>query len=102
LAWSRRDEEFVKRAGFALIAGLAWGDKAAPDARFLRLLPAIVREAGDDRNFVKKAANWALRQIGKRSPGLRKAAIRTARGLLRSPSRSARWIASDALRELER
>jgi len=70
--------------------------------RFSRFLPLIVRRSDDGRNFVRKAATWALRQIGKRSPGLRREAIRTARGLMRSDSRSARWIARDALRELER
>ena len=101
-AWSARGEEFVRRAGFVLVAGLVVTDTAAPDARFSRFLPLIVRRSGDERNFVKKAVNWALRQIGKRSPVLRREAIRTARGLLRSPSRSARWIAADALRDLAR
>ena len=100
--WSAREEEFVRRAGFVMMATLAVADKAAPDARFSRFLPLIVRRSDDDRNFVRKAVNWALRQIGKRSPGLRREAIRTERGLMRSDSRSARWIARDALRELER
>ncbi|MBI3945290.1 MAG: DNA alkylation repair protein [Armatimonadetes bacterium] len=99
--WSARPEEFVKRAGFALMAALAVHDKAAPDAAFLAFLPLIERETGDDRNFVKKAVNWALRQIGKRNGGLRGAAIETARRVRGQGSRSARWIASDALRELE-
>lgn len=100
--WSGREEEFVRRAGFVMMATLAVADKEAPDARFARFLPLIMRRSTDDRNFVRKAVNWALRQIGKRSPGLRLDAIRTARRLLRSTEPSARWIARDALRELER
>jgi 3-methyladenine DNA glycosylase AlkD len=99
--WSRRDEEFVKRAGFSLMAYLAYKDKQAPDAKFLSLLAIIRREAGDDRNFVKKAVNWSLRNIGKRNMRLNRAAIRVARELRGMKPRSARWIASDALRELE-
>jgi len=100
LAWSARKPEFVKRAGFALMATTTSYDKAAPDERFLALLPVIERESTDERNFVKKAVNWALRQIGKRNPALREAAVKTAAGLKKSESRSARWIGSDALREL--
>ncbi len=99
--WSRRDEEYVKRAAYAIMAALAVHDKAAPDAKFLRLLPAIRRGATDDRNFVKKAVNWALRQIGKRNRALNRAAIEEARRIREIDSRSARWIAADALRELE-
>lgn len=98
--WSRRKREFEKRAGFALAAVLAVHDKAAPDEKFLKFLPVIQREAGDHRNFVKKAVNWALRQIGKRNRRLNRAATRTAREIHRQASPSARWIASDALREL--
>lgn len=98
--WSRRREEFVKRAAFSLMAVLAVHDKAAPDAKFLRFLPIIRRESIDERNFVKKAVNWALRQIGKRNLELNQAAIRTARSIRQMESRSARWIAADALREL--
>jgi 3-methyladenine DNA glycosylase AlkD len=100
VAWSERDAEFVKRAGFALMASLAVHDKAAPDRTFERLLPIIRREATDDRNFVKKAVNWALRQIGKRNERLRQKAIATAERIATIDSRAARWIASDALREL--
>ena len=100
--WSERRPEFQKRAGFALMACLAWHDKDASDARFRGFLPLIEREAGDDRNFVKKAVNWALRQIGKRSPGLRRSAIASAKRIAKQGSRSARWIASDALRELNK
>jgi len=98
--WSSRREEFVKRAGFSLMAGLAVSDKAAPEEVFLRFLPIIQREAGDGRNFVKKAVNWALRQIGKRNRRLNRAALQTAREIRKLPFPSARWIASNALREL--
>jgi 3-methyladenine DNA glycosylase AlkD len=99
--WSLRQEEFVKRAAFSLMAGLAVGDKSAPDEVFLRFLPIMERESRDARNFVKKAVNWALRQIGKRNRRLNRAAIRVAREIHRLDSPSARWIASDALRELQ-
>ena len=100
IGWSRRREEFVKRAAFALMAYLAVHDKQAADTRFLRLLPIIRREAADQRNFVKKAVNWALRQIGKRNLRLNRAAIRAAREIQKINSPAARWIAADALREL--
>jgi len=98
--WSARDEEFVKRAGFVLIAALAVHDKQAPDERFLEMLPLIEREAHDERNFVKKAVNWALRQIGKRNRSLNGAAIEAGERIRAQGSRAARWIAADALREL--
>jgi len=98
--WSRRREEFVKRAGFVLIAALAVHDKGADDREFIKLLPIIKREATDNRNFVKKAINWALRQIGKRTSSLNKMAIETAKEIGEIDSKAARWIASDALREL--
>jgi 3-methyladenine DNA glycosylase AlkD len=98
--WSRRKKEFVKRAAFSLMAYLSYKDKTAPDAKFIQLLGVIHRESRDDRNFVKKAANWALRNIGKRNRALNRAAIRTARQTRRLDSRSARWIAADAIREL--
>ena len=100
LQYSRRRGEFAKRAGFALMACLAVHDKQAGDERFLGLLEIIERAAGDERNFVKKAVNWALRQIGKRNRRLNQAAVRSARRIGGQDSRSARWIASDALREL--
>ncbi len=100
LEWSRREEEYVKRAAFSLMAVLAVHDKQASDSKFLRLLPVIKRESTDERNFVKKAVNWALRQIGKRDLSLNKAAIKTAQEIQEIDSRSARWIAADALREL--
>jgi 3-methyladenine DNA glycosylase AlkD len=99
--WSEREEEFVKRTAFSLLACLAWHDKRASDEKFLELLPVIMRGATDDRNFVKKAVNWALRNIGKRNLSLNKAAINTAREIQRLDSKAARWIASDAIRELE-
>src|SRR5712692_10334335 len=101
LEWSQREEEFIKRAGFALMAYLAYRDKRATDAQFQRLLPVMEREVFDERNFVKKAVNWALRNIGKRNIRLNRAAIRTAERIRRQGSRSARWIAADALRELK-
>jgi 3-methyladenine DNA glycosylase AlkD len=99
--WSTRPEEFVKRAAFSLMAGLTVADKAAVDEAFLKFIPLIKRAAVDDRNSVKKGVNWALRQIGKRNPALNKAAIAAARQIQRLDSRAARWIASDALRELQ-
>ena len=98
--WSRRNEEFVKRAGFALMAYLAYRDKTAPDKKFVKLLAIIEQKAGDDRNFVRKAVNWALRNIGKRNVRLNRAAIQTAERIRQQDSRAARWIAGDALREL--
>ncbi|MFC1925445.1 DNA alkylation repair protein [Chloroflexota bacterium] len=98
--WSEREEEFVKRAAFALIACLAWHDKKAEDGRFIELLPVIQRESVDGRNFVKKAVNWALRHIGKRNKALNKAAIEAAREIKQLDSKAAHWIATDAIREL--
>ena len=98
--WAGREEEFVKRAGFALMAGLAVHDKAAPDEAFLPFLQLVVKEADDERNFVKKAVSWALRNIGKRNLALNAAAQGVAAELKLAGSRSARWIGSDAYREL--
>jgi 3-methyladenine DNA glycosylase AlkD len=98
--WSGRSEEFVKRAGFVLMAALSVHDRKAKDEAFLRFLPIIKAESTDDRNFVWKAVNWALRQIGKRNKRLNKEAIRTAKEIQAMSSKSARWIASDALKEL--
>ncbi len=98
--WSANEKEFVKRAGFVLMACLAVHDKKAGDGKFERFLPIIKKEAADDRNFVRKAVNWALRQIGKRNAGLRQKAIRLALELQQMDLRSARWVGSDALREL--
>lgn len=98
--WSRRDEEFVKRAGIVLIAWLAVHDKKGDDERIADLLPILETHAGDDRNFIKKAVNWSLRQVGKRSLPLNELAIETARRIREQGTSSARWIAADALREL--
>jgi 3-methyladenine DNA glycosylase AlkD len=98
--WTRRKEEFVKRAGFVLMACLAVHDKETEDKTFLKFLPILKRESRDERNFVRKAVNWALRQIGKRSLFLNEEAIRTAREIKETNSKSAKWIASDAFREL--
>ena len=100
--WVERDEEFVKRAGFALLAARAHREPNSPaaDERWLAMLPVIHDGAFDERNYVKKAVNWALRQIGKRDETLRLAAIAEARQLITLDSRSARWIGRDALREL--
>jgi len=99
--WSEREEEFVKRTAFSLIACLAWHDKKASESKFVELLPVIARAATDERNFVKKAVNWALRNIGKRNLNLNQAAINTAREIQKLDSKAARWIAADAIRELE-
>jgi 3-methyladenine DNA glycosylase AlkD len=99
--WSNRRPEFEKRAAFSLAAYLSYKDKEAADARFEDFLPIIEREAHDDRNFVRKAVNWALRNIGKRNLRLNKLAIRCAERIRQQDSRAARWVASDALRELK-
>ena len=98
--WTSRSEEFVKRAGFTLMAALAVHDQKAPNSVFLKFLPLLQRESVDERNFVRKAVNWALRQIGKRNPDLNRAAIRSAEAIRKIDSKAARWIAADALREL--
>ena len=100
IAWSQRPEEFVKRAGFVLMAVLAVHDKAASDRQFEPFFKRIKKEATDDRHFVKKAVNWALRQIGKRNLALNRKAIKVAEDIRRLDSRAARWVANDALREL--
>lgn len=101
MEWSFRKEEFVKWAGFVLMACLAVHDKKAKDEEFLKFLPIIKRESLDNRNFVKKAVNWVLRQIGKRNLCLNSMAIKTAEEILKLESKSAKWIATDALRELK-
>lgn len=98
--WSTREPEFEKRAGFVLMASAAVHRRDLPDAAFASLLPVIRAQATDDRNYVKKAVSWALRQIGKRSAGLNSKAIRTAEQIERIDARAARWVARDALREL--
>jgi 3-methyladenine DNA glycosylase AlkD len=101
LDWSEREEEFVRRTAFALIACLAWHDKETGDEEFIKLLPVIKRASMDERNYVKKAVNWALRNIGKRNPSLNRAAIEAATEIQLIDSKAARWIASNAIRELE-
>ncbi|MFI5136612.1 MAG: DNA alkylation repair protein [Sphingobacteriales bacterium] len=101
IEFSRHDEEFTKRAGFVLMAEYAMHNKAAKDAVFIDLLQYTELEAWDERNFVKKAVNWALRQIGKRNPDLSIAAIDTANRISQQNSKSAKWIAADAIRELK-
>lgn len=98
--WARARPEFVRRAGFSLMAGLAAGAKDAADEQFEALFPLIAEAATDDRNMVKKAVNWALRQIGKRNARLRKRAIAQAEEIRAIDSKAARWIAADAIREL--
>ncbi len=98
--WSTREEEFVKRTAFSLMVAVAIHDKKANDERLEEFLPVIKAQAADDRNFVRKAVNWALRQIGKRNLSLNGKAIDTARQILDSGVKPARWVANDALREL--
>ncbi len=98
--WAQKDEEFVKRAAFSLIAEIAWHDKSMVDEEFEPLFAVIKSAANDERNYVKKAVNWALRNIGKRNQALNRRAIEVAREMQKMDSRAARWIASDALREL--
>ena len=99
--WSKRKEEFVKRAGYTMMATLTVHDKKADDETMLKFLPLIVKGATDERRYVSKSVNWALRQIGKRNRALNKRAIETAERIQRLDSKAARWIASDALRELK-
>ena len=99
--WSSREKEFEKRAAFSLAAYLSYKDKTSPDARFEKFLRVIEREAHDERNFVRKAVNWALRNIGKRNLPLNRAAIAAAEKIRKQNTTSARWIAADALRELK-
>jgi len=99
--WCRLEPEFEKRAGFVMIARLAVSDKKSPDNRFFPFFPPLLEGSVDERNFVKKAVNWAIRQVGKRNLGLNKEMTELCRQLLKTESKPARWIASDALRELE-
>ncbi len=101
IAWTKDDREFVKRAGFVIMAEMAVHRKELPDGLFLRFLPVIVLHAKDDRKFVRKAVNWALRQIGKKNPALNKSALTIARQLSSSSDATARWIGSDAVRDLQ-
>ncbi len=99
--WSKRKREFEKRAGFVLMATYGFADKKAGNEVFKQFFPILIKHANDDRIYVKKAINWALRQIGKRNVDLQKKAIATANEILKQNSRSALWIAKDALKELE-
>jgi 3-methyladenine DNA glycosylase AlkD len=99
--WAGRRDEFVRRSAFSLLATLAVHDRQAPDQRFVEALALVEAAADDERNFVRKAVNWALRGIGKRNAALNAAAIDCARRLRQRDTRPARWIAADALRELE-
>jgi 3-methyladenine DNA glycosylase AlkD len=98
--WAERDQEFVKRAGFVLMAALAVHDKEADDRMFVSFFELIEKGAADERNFVKKAVNWALRQIGKRNINLNAKALRVAERISKQDSPAARWVAMDAIREL--
>ena len=99
--WTKSSKEFIKRAGFALMACLAWHDKTSSDKEFIKFFPFIKKEATDERNFVKKSVNWALRQIGKRNLNLNKLAIKTAKEVQKIDSKAAKWITDDAIKELE-
>ncbi len=101
LEFSNHEEEFIKRAGFVLMAEMAVHAKKADDLVFIQFFPIIEREAWDDRNFVKKAVNWALRQIGKRNKTLLPLAIQCAERILQQDIKAAKWIAGDALKELK-
>jgi len=98
--WSKRDGDFVKSTAYSLIACLAWHEKESSDEKFINFILIIKSGATDERNFVKKAVNWALRNIGKRNTNLNKIAIKVAREIQQINSKTARWIASDAIREL--
>lgn len=100
IEWANRDKEFIKRAGFVLMACLAVHNKKAKDKDFLKFFPIIKKYATDKRNFVKKSVSWALRQIGKRNPNLRKEAIKLAKEIREINSPTARWVANDVIREL--
>jgi len=102
IEYSSAEKEYIKRAGFVLMAEFAVHNKKAADEEFFQFFPIIEREAWDDRNFVKKAVNWALRQIGKRNITLNQMAIATAKRVAQQDSKSAKWIAKDALTELEK
>lgn len=99
--WCQQEKEFVRRAGFVMMAELAVHDKKAPDEAFSQFFPLIKRYATDERNFVKKAVNWALRQIGKRNNHLRTLAIECANEIQDMDSKTARWVAKDAIKELQ-
>jgi 3-methyladenine DNA glycosylase AlkD len=102
LQYSLSEKEFIKRAGFVLMAEFAVHNKKAGNEEFMQFFPVIEREAWDDRNFVKKAVNWALRQIGKRNRNLHKIAIECANRIAQQESKAAKWIAKDALNEFDK
>jgi 3-methyladenine DNA glycosylase AlkD len=99
--WANREEEFVKRTAFSLIACLAWHDNKTEDEKFIELFSVIREGATDERNFVKKAVNWSLRNMGKRNRNLNRAVIDLAKEIHKLDSKAARWIATDAIKELE-
>lgn len=99
--WCQQEKEFVRRAGFVMMAELAVHDKQSPDEAFMQFFPLIKYYADDERNFVKKAVNWSLRQIGKRNGRLRTLALQCASDIQRMDSKTARWVAKDALKELQ-
>jgi 3-methyladenine DNA glycosylase AlkD len=101
VVWAEKKPEFVRRAGFALMACVAFKNKEAKSSDFIKFFPLIKKQATDERNYVRKAVNWALRQIGKRNLALNEKAIKLAYEIAKTDSRSARWIAGDALRELQ-
>jgi 3-methyladenine DNA glycosylase AlkD len=99
--WSEREEEFVRRVAYAMIACIAWHDEEAADEDLIKYFPVIKKGATDDRNYVKKAVSWSLRHIGKRNLNLNREAIKLAREIKEIDSKAARWIASDVIRELK-
>lgn len=101
IQWSKRKKEYEKRAGFALMACLAWHDKTSPDSKFIKFFPYIKHGSTDNRNFIKKAVSWALRQIGKKNKNLNRQAIKLSKEIQQIDSRAASWISKDALRELQ-
>ncbi len=101
MEWSQRQEEFVKRTAYGLLACLAWHDKAAIDRQFTSLFPVILHGAEDERSSIKKAVSWALRNIGKRNQNLNKEALALAQEMARINTKPARWVANDVIRELQ-
>ena len=101
IEWSKKEKEFEKRAGFALMACLAWKNKEAKNEQFESFIPAIINGVTDEHNFVKKAVNWTIRQIGKRNKLLNKKFIQVSQKVAKLKSKPAKWIAKDALRELK-
>ena len=102
LEWTERKPEFEKRAGFAILASYCMADKKSGNELFEQFFPIIKREANDERLYVKKAVNWALRNIGKRNIDLNEMAIDVANEILNYESKAAKWIAKDALKELQK